>query len=132
MIFNPIYSVNEKQLAFASLILALLGLAMILLFAKGMKPREVAIGDLGSNIEEYVEISGFVSSVRISNENVFLTVCSGECVKVVVFKSIAKGMASPNPYLIKKGDRLVLRGEVQEYNGEPELVLLKPEDLERG
>ena len=124
---------NEKQIVLASLILALLGLALILLSSKGMKPKEIAITELGSHYTEYVEVSGFVSSTRISNENVFLTLCSGECVKVAVFKSVARETAGdPNPYLIKKGDRLIVRGEVQDYNGEPEVIVLRPEDVERG
>ncbi len=123
---------NEKQIVLASLILALLGLALILLFSKGMKPKELTINELGSHSSEYVEVSGFVSSTRVSGENVFFTLCSGECVKVAVFKSVAKETADPNLYLIKKGDRLIVRGEVQDYNGEPELVVLRSEDIERG
>ncbi|MFH1470143.1 MAG: hypothetical protein ABIF01_00180 [Candidatus Micrarchaeota archaeon] len=123
---------NEKQLAFASLFLAILGLAIILFFTKGMKAKEVAISDLESNLGSYVQISGFVSSFRVSKENVMLTLCSGECASVVIFKSVASGMANPNPYLTTKGDWLTVRGQVQEYNGEPEVVVLRPGDLERG
>jgi aspartyl/asparaginyl-tRNA synthetase len=124
--------VNERQIALASLLLALFGLAVIFLSTKGMKAKEVQISELGSKTGEYVEVAGFVSGARISRENVFLTLCSGDCVTVAVFKSVAKGMGEPNPYLIKNGERLTVRGEVQEYNGEPELVVIRDGDIESG
>lgn len=123
---------NERQIALASLLLALFGLAVIFLSTKGMKAEETTVPELESKIGEYVEVSGSVSAARTSNENVFFTLCSGDCVSVAVFKSVAKGMGEPNPYLIKKGDRLIVRGEVQEYNGEPELVVLRNGDIRWG
>jgi aspartyl/asparaginyl-tRNA synthetase len=124
--------VNEKQIALASLLLALFGLAVILFSTKSMKAKEIRIEEIGSNIGNYVEISGSVSSLRTSRENVFISICSGECITVVVFKGVAKDSTKPNAYLVKKGDRLLVRGEVQEYNGEPELVVLRAGDIERG
>lgn len=116
----------------ASLVLALLGLAVIFIFTKSMQATEIDIGDLGDHSGEYVEVSGYVSKTRVSNENVFITVCRGECASVVIFRSIAKGMSQPNPYLVEKGDWLVVRGRVDDYMGEPEIVVLREGDIEKG
>jgi DNA/RNA endonuclease YhcR with UshA esterase domain len=124
--------VNERQMALASLLLAFFGILVILLAAKGMKPVEAKISGLGELEGKYVEVGGFVSSVRITGGNAFITLCDGECTTIVVFKSIAEKMQSPNPYLLKKGDRLTVCGQVVEFRGEMEIEVIRGDDLQRG
>ena len=119
-------------MVFASLLLALFGLAVIFVSAKGMNAQEIQISDVASFSGKYVEVSGYVSKTRVNNNNVFVTLCKDSCITVVVFRSIAAEMSQPNPYLIEKGERLVVRGRAEVYRGEPEVVVLRAGDVERG
>ncbi len=123
---------NEKQIAVSSLMLAVFGLIVIFVFTQHMRPKEARISDLDLYENSYVEISGYVSRVRHNRGNVFITLCKEECTTVALFENVAKQIKSPNPYLIEKGDRLVVRGEVTTYQGQSEVIVLRTEDIERG
>ncbi|MCX6778104.1 MAG: hypothetical protein NT157_04430 [Candidatus Micrarchaeota archaeon] len=116
-----------------ALVLALVGLVIIIIYARSIEPSAVKISEIGATMAgKYVEISGTVGSASSNNGNVFLKVCGDACIPVVIFRGVASGMADPNPYIIKKGDRIVARGEVQEYEGDLELVVLREGDVEMG
>jgi len=114
--------VRERQLALAALFLAFVGIGIIAFSAMGLEPKKTEIALVDGEVGNYVEVFGTVKSAQYRDGNAFLRLCSGNaCVAVVVFESAAVRMGT-NPYLIKPGDRLVARGAVKEYGGEPEII----------
>ncbi|MFH1285602.1 MAG: OB-fold nucleic acid binding domain-containing protein [Candidatus Micrarchaeota archaeon] len=124
------FELNRAQLVLLAVVLSLLGLALLVYLARNLEAESVELSAVGEGmIGHYVEVEGVISSASTSNGNVFLSVCRGECVRVVIFKSVAEKMKSPNPYLLKKGDAIVARGTVEEYEMKYEIVVFSARDV---
>ena len=65
-----------------------------------------------------VVLQGAISSKRVHQGHVFLEVNG---FKAVVFESVAR--RSQTPYFLLLGDEVELKGKVEEYEGEVELVV---------
>ena len=114
---------NERQIVLIALMLSVLGIAILVFSARSVQPERVRIGALGEEmVGRYVEMWGVVGSASAREGNVFLSVCAEECVDVVIFEKDARAMGYPNPYLLKKGDQVVVRGIVKSYKGKIEIV----------
>ncbi|MEW6328785.1 MAG: hypothetical protein AB1468_01575 [Candidatus Micrarchaeota archaeon] len=114
---------KEGQVVFVALVVSVLGIAFLFLSARGIQPERVRISALGEEMSgRYVEVWGRIGSAYVRGGDVFLSLCEGDCVGVVVFERDARAMDYPNPYLLKKGDEVVVRGLVKIYKGEIEIV----------
>ncbi|VVC04067.1 OB-fold nucleic acid binding domain protein [Candidatus Burarchaeum australiense] len=126
--------VGEGRLALAAIALSLAGLLVLFFYAQGLEPTHAtipAILSAGTEIEgSYLEVLGTVSSASSRTGNVFINLCDYQsCIAVFVSSSQADVLRI-NPYLLKKGDRLAVRGTLQFYKGEPELVTLGADGIE--
>jgi len=125
--------VNDTQLATACLFLALAGTGVLFLSARGAEPEETEISALGEeDVGRLVEVRGLLASVSEKNGNFFLKMCSGDCVRVVVFKGLAEDMRknSIDLSLLEKGQAIGVVGVVKEYLGEVEIVPLDRNSIE--
>jgi DNA/RNA endonuclease YhcR with UshA esterase domain len=59
------------------------------------------------------------------NGSLFAKLCSGPCVRVVVFKSLLPQLSThgSNLYLLKNGDRLRVEGKLSSYRGSYEIAV---------
>ncbi|MDO8340273.1 MAG: OB-fold nucleic acid binding domain-containing protein [Candidatus Burarchaeum sp.] len=124
-------AISDKRLALAALALSLLGLLVLFLYAQSLQPRQTSIGALAGEREgSFVEVIGTVSSASSRGGSVFIRLCDfSDCIAVFVPGQQADDFRI-NPYLLKPGDKLVVRGVLKEYKGEPELVPLGADGLE--
>jgi hypothetical protein len=121
---------GERGLALAAILLSLIGLAVLLLYARSIEPSHISITAIEGEPEgAYLEVLGRVSEASSRGGNVFIRLCDRACVDVFVPGS-QTDLLDINPYLIRKGDRLLVRGTLEYYKGEPELVPLGSDGLE--
>ncbi len=114
---------NEGQIVFVAVVLSVLGIAFLFFSARNVQPERVRISALSEEMAGgYAEVWGRLGSASARNGDVFLSVCESECISVVIFERDARAMNYPNPYLLKKGDEVVIRGLVKIYHGEIEIV----------
>ncbi|MCK4714805.1 MAG: OB-fold nucleic acid binding domain-containing protein [Candidatus Aenigmarchaeota archaeon] len=122
--------VGDRWLATAALVLSIIGLGILLLYAQNLKPKHISISSVEAESEgAYLEVIGRVASSSSKGGSVFIRLCDRECIRVFVPGSQAD-ILNLNPYLIKKGDQLSVRGTLVYYKGEPELVPLGSDGLE--
>jgi hypothetical protein len=123
--------IGNQKLALAALALSLLGLLILFLYAQSLQPKQTSIGALAGEKEgTYVQVLGTVSSASSNGGNIYIKLCEfSDCIAVFVPGSQADGLRL-NPYLLKSGDRLLVRGTLKTYKGEPELVPLGSDGLE--
>ena len=118
---------NSNLLALAAA-LSVLGLLLLAYAAHSASPQKMRISEINSShIGKFVESAGEISSIYPRNGNYFVTLCSGDCISVVIFKRDVSAMSTheTNIYLLRKGDRISVRGKVQSYNGQLEIVASK-------
>lgn len=115
---------NSNLLALAAA-LSLLGLVLLAYAAHSASPQKMRISEISnSHVGKFVETEGEISSVYPRNGNYFITLCKGECIRIVVFKKDAAALSTheANIYLLRKGDHLSVSGKVEDYNGQLEIV----------
>ena len=115
---------ENQQLILCAFLLSLAGLALLAVSAQLSEPQQVRISELGdSHLGKFVSVSGTVSSPYFRNGSLFAKICSGPCVRVVVFKSSLPSLSTHgnNLYLLRNGDRLRVAGQLSSYNGEYEI-----------
>ncbi len=115
---------NSNLLALAAA-LSLLGLLLLAYAAQSASPQKLQIPEINSShVGKFVESEGEISSIYAHNGNYFITLCSGDCISVVIFKSDVSAMSTheTNIYLLRKNDRISVRGKVQDYKGQLEIV----------
>jgi aspartyl/asparaginyl-tRNA synthetase len=111
---------------------ALAGLCLLFFYAREIEPVQlssVTLADEG----RLASFSGYLESVRETDGNYFLSVCSGgECVKCVVFAKLAASMNERTIDLggLESGAWVSFEGIVREYQGEPELVAITESAIE--
>jgi len=118
-------SKERDSMYWFSLFLSVLGLFSLAVLSSQQAPKEVYVTEIaGMPDGSFVQSKGTVQSSYTNNGHVFLTLCSGECVKIVVFSSDAQKISGSgtNPYLVKSGQRIVVSGEVSTYKGEKEII----------
>ncbi|MFA6036050.1 MAG: hypothetical protein WC759_03765 [Candidatus Micrarchaeia archaeon] len=89
------------------------------------------MAELASQPENsFVEVVGSIRSISSKSGSLLITLCEfSVCTTVFVPSSASDGLRL-NPYLLKGGNRIVVRGRVQEYKGERELVPVGPDGVE--
>ena len=123
-------AVSERQLAFAAIALSVIGLFILFLYAQDLKPKHVTISSIELESEgAYLEVIGTVVSSSSRGGSVFIRLCDRDCISIYVPGSQAD-VLSVNPYLIRDGNGLLVRGILRHYKGEPELVPLGSNGLE--
>jgi len=122
--------VGDGRLATAALILACVGLLVLFLYAQSLQPKHISISAIEDEQEgAYLEVLGRVVESNSKGGSVFIRLCDRACISIYVPGSLADSLAL-NPYLIKKNDRLLVRGILEIYEGEPELIPLGSNGLE--
>lgn len=122
---------NDSLLALAAA-LSLLGLLLLAYALHSASPQKLRISEItGAHVSKFVETSGEISSIYPRNGNYFITLCSGNCIKVIIFKRDAAAMSThgSNIYLLKKGDRISVKGKVEEYKGQLEIIPSPPDGV---
>ena len=119
---------NSNLLALAAA-LSLLGLLLLAYAAHSASPQKLRISEISSaHVRKFVTTEGEISSIYPRNGNYFITLCSGECIRAVIFKRDVSALSTheTNIQLLKKGDRISVRGKVEEYNGQLEIIPSPP------
>ncbi len=117
---------RDETLLKLSLIISLIGLALLFAFAQAIEAEEVEIADIGKtlidkNIELFVNIDSFYSS----SGNYFLKVSdkTGNLTAVLFKQEASKTDISK----LKIGQQVKLSGKVSEYKGNLEVISNKIE-----
>lgn len=123
LLMLPEVVVSNKRLALAASLTAVAALAILFYYASQLQPKSIGIAEaLVQPVNTYVQVIGSVRSIRSSSGSVSLSLCeASECISVFMPSASADDLRT-NPYLLKVGDRLVVRGRVQAYRGEKEIV----------
>ena len=115
---------ENQQLILCAFLLSLAGIALLAFSAHLSEPQHVRISELGdAHLGRWIETSGTVSSAYTRNGTLFAKICSGECVRVVAFRSSLSSIATRenNPYLLRQGDALRVSGILSSYKGQYEI-----------
>jgi len=115
--------VGGRHIAILAAAVAVLGLLLLFHFGQQIQPKQIAMAELqGQPENSYVEVVGSIRSVTSKAGSLLITLCEFSDCTTVFVPSSASDDLHLNPYLLKSGDRIVVRGRVQEYKGERELV----------
>jgi len=117
-------NLENKAAALFCFAAVLLGIAALALAAKSLEPVSKKISELREeDLGTRVLVSGTVSSASWKDGNLVLKACDGECVKIVVFSSLASQMRehSLDPNSLKPGAFISVEGTLDEYRGELEV-----------
>jgi hypothetical protein len=120
-----------RHIAILAAAVAVLGLIFLFHFGQQIQPKQILMSALAGQPENsYVEVVGSIRSVTSKAGSLLITFCEfSDCTTVFVPSSASDDLRL-NPYLLKSGDRIVVRGRVQEYKGERELVPVGEDGIE--
>jgi DNA/RNA endonuclease YhcR with UshA esterase domain len=105
---------KESLLLKISLISALVGIILLLIFSRTIKVNESVISEIDQNdADSTIRINGVVTDIQIRNSTTIINVAQLDKMGVFVFNS--------NLSLIK-GDYIEVTGKMQEYNGKTSLI----------
>ena len=111
--------ISDRQLMRLSLIIAIVGVAALFLLTVFIEPRQTDIADINeSMIGQNIMVNCIVESVYVNNA-VFLVVSDGEKITAVALDRFAKEKAMQ----LKAGDKVIVRGKVELYKGELEILI---------
>jgi DNA/RNA endonuclease YhcR with UshA esterase domain len=114
---------GEKNIAILAATVAVLGLIFLFYFGQQIQPKQIAMASLASQPENsFVEVVGSIRSISSKSGSLLITLCEFSDCTTVFVPSSASDELRLNPYLLKSGNRIVVRGRVQVYKGEQELV----------
>lgn len=98
-----------------SLACSLIGLISLFFISGSIDVEDVAISQINHNdLDSLTEINGEVISIHETDQAVILKLSKPETITVMLYKNQA--------VKLKKGDRVEVRGKLEEYNGEMELI----------
>ncbi len=121
------------KLLITSFIGAAIGMLGLLAVSRGIASEEIGIDDISEkDVGRFVLIRGRVAGASESNGNYFLSICSKKCIRLTVFRGIAREMSETATDLskLKWGWRISAEGVVSEYKGALGLELLEPGALQ--
>jgi DNA/RNA endonuclease YhcR with UshA esterase domain len=107
---------QERTLLIVALVWSLIGLFILLVLASFSQPAQLTINQLGDKVGKVVIVNANVASVGYNKDTAFLMLndSTGE-ISAVFFG---------NPkYEIIEGDKVAIKGKVQLYKGEIEIVV---------
>lgn len=112
---------NDALLARISLVLAVFGVAALGLLAEVQKPVDADISELGGlDIGSRVSVKGSVAEIFKARNALVFTVYDGNFVKAVVFSP-----SEEEKEIVRKGNIVEVRGRLQNYKGEIEIIAEK-------
>jgi len=104
---------KEKTLLKISIICALIGVFVLFLISENIKIDETSIGKIeNGQIGNDVKIKGVVNDVFNGEKASIITITQPEEIKIMIMENTS----------LKKGDYVEVIGEVDEYNGELEVI----------
>lgn len=127
-------ALDDHRLALLAMLVAAIGLLLLSHYANAIQPQRARISDLPALQEmqdgAYVEVTGFVRTSQVRSGNLFLNLCErSDCISVFVPSGALRDSAA-NPLLLKAGDGVLVRGQLQMYKGSLELVATGPNALQ--
>lgn len=110
---------KEKTLLKLSFLCSIVGIISLFLTNKFFQPEQVKISQLKEEMN-YARVLGEIKTKYTSKtETTFLNIeDESGTIKAVIFKGVSTNG-------VQKGDFVEIIGEVQEYKGEPELIVKK-------
>ncbi|RAP44399.1 OB-fold nucleic acid binding domain-containing protein [uncultured Methanosphaera sp.] len=119
---------RDEEIFKLSVITTIIGLIGLIITFTFVTPEQLTINKIdNSKIDNYVEISGTVSSYTITKSNtkiIKITDNTGS-INVVIFPSTEINME------LSEGESIQLTGKVTSYNGQLELILDDPTKIHR-
>lgn len=105
---------KEETLLKMSLVISLVGLFLLSIFSSRLVVDEESLDKIqGIDDDEYVSVSGIVSSVTQGENSAVVVIMQETKAKVVVFDDL-KGL--------EPGDKVAVRGKIDEYNGAKQIL----------
>jgi DNA/RNA endonuclease YhcR with UshA esterase domain len=116
-----------RKILIVSSAIAIFGICLLFYLAKTSKPNFVPLNEIDSTyIGKTISTSGRIVSVSYNKGNIFLTIYDkNSSINVPIFSNIAK-------YLdvnLKKGQKIVVSGMVDEYKGKLQIIPRKASDI---
>jgi len=106
---------KEKTLLKISLIITIIGIAMLFIYSEKIDSEKNEI--MPEFIDKDIKISGTITKLTKTDNLVFLELSYEKKTKGIIFN---KNLGNLN---IKKGDSVSVTGELEEYQGELELII---------
>jgi len=117
-------SMDEKALYRTAMACTIIGLIAVIAAAKLIEVKQVNISELPDMEGEYVKVEGKVSSISVKKAVTIIEINdSTGSLAIAVFaddSGLVKKQAIPEG--LEKGDLIEAEGNVQEYNGQMELL----------
>lgn len=117
--------ISDEKLVKISLLIAILGVAMIYLSIALIGPQSIVIGDISKNdTGKQVTLSGTINSYGAANGNIFITLgdVTGN-ITVVMFERTARGQKEV--YELKENELITVDGQINVYKNELEIIANK-------
>ena len=104
----------EKQLQRVAMIVMIVGLGLLYFVAEDYLPEMVTHLDVK---QQEVRVQGVIERMTVKDTVQFIEIegCKQERIKAIVF--------SGEDIYVKEGDYVEMRGEIEEYQGEKELIV---------
>ncbi len=112
--------ISDKKLMQLSLATAVIGIIALYVLVSVVQPKAAAIAGLKDMAGQNVLVSGVVTGYMESKGTVFITLENNSSIKVVMFANDAEKY--PDVYKIKEGDNATVKGKVQYYKNELEII----------
>lgn len=122
---------DDKELRNLSVLISIFGVVLLYFVANNLEPEVVRISDIEyKDVGKTVKITGKITSRYDSKGHIFLKVSDGTSeILVPVFENLVKRLSIEEKEGFVKGKGIEVVGEVQEYNGELEIIPRRTEDI---
>jgi len=124
--FLAIKKLMNKIVVICSLI-AIVGILLLFYLAKVTQPNFISLNEIDSTyIGKTVSTSGRIVAITYSKGNIFLTIYDkNSSISVPIFSNVAKYL----DVSLRKGQKIVVSGVVDEYKGRLQIVPRKASDI---
>ncbi len=115
-----------KTLVFISLLISIFGISILYILTKTTAISEVSIDKIDTTyLGKTITTSGKIIAVYYRKGHIFLTLYDKRYINVAIFSNVAKFLTEEP----KKGQRIIVTGVVEEYQGRLQIVPKKAEDI---
>ena len=116
-----------KKILIVSIAIAIFGICLLFYLARTSKPSFVPLNEIGSTyIGKTISTSGRIAFVNYNKGNIFLTIYDkNSSINVPIFSNIAKYLN----FNLKKGQKIVVSGMIDEYKGKLQIIPRKASDI---
>ena len=122
--------INNKKLILISIAVSVIGIAVLYFLSLQKGPEKTQIDSLDSDsVGKVVSVYGtIVSKQKSKNGHLFLKISDGEKkTDVVIFANVMKFFESDSEFVT--GKTILVKGLLEEYKGNLEIVPRKPDDV---